>query len=102
MDCSLPGSSVHGILQVRLLKCIAMSPPGDLPDPGIERASLRSPALAGGFFSTSATWEALYFYSNYGLFEYLLHTRFVLNTGKISSYLVVIPLGGSYNSLELM
>ena len=32
---------------------------GDLPDPGIEHASLVSPALAGGFFTTSATWEAL-------------------------------------------
>ena len=32
--------------------------PGDLPDPGIEPESLRSPALAGGFFITSATWEA--------------------------------------------
>ena len=29
--------------------------PGDLPDPGIEPASLTSPALAGGFFTT---WEA--------------------------------------------
>ena len=29
--------------------------PGDLPDPGIEPASLVSPALAGGFFTTSAT-----------------------------------------------
>ena len=32
--------------------------PGDLPDPGIEPASLMSPALAGGFFTTSAAWEA--------------------------------------------
>ena len=32
--------------------------PGDLPDPGIKPESLRSPALAGGFFITSATWEA--------------------------------------------
>ena len=30
--------------------------PGRLPDPGIETASLVSPALAGGFFTTSATW----------------------------------------------
>ena len=30
-------------------------PPGDLPDPGIELVSLKSPALAGGFFTTSAT-----------------------------------------------
>ena len=29
-------------------------PPGDLPDPGIEPVSLQSPALAGGFFTTSA------------------------------------------------
>ena len=29
-------------------------PPGDLPDPGIELASLTSPALAGEFFITSA------------------------------------------------
>ena len=33
--------------------------PGALPDPGIEPAPLRSPVLAGGFFSTSTTWEAL-------------------------------------------
>ena len=33
-------------------------PPGDLPDPGIEPTSLLSPALAGMFFTTSATWEA--------------------------------------------
>ena len=30
-------------------------PPGDLPDPGIEPASLISPTLAGEFFTTSAT-----------------------------------------------
>ena len=33
-------------------------PPGALPDSGIELMSLISPALAGGFFTTSATWEA--------------------------------------------
>ena len=33
--------------------------PGDLPDPGIEPACLTSPTLTGGFFTTSATWEAL-------------------------------------------
>ena len=33
--------------------------PGDLPHPGIEPTSLGSPALAGGFFTISATWEAL-------------------------------------------
>ena len=33
----------------------------DLPDPGIEPTFLTSPALAGGFFAASATWEALSF-----------------------------------------
>ena len=34
-------------------------PPGDLPNPGIGPTSLRSPALAGKFFTTNATWKAL-------------------------------------------
>ena len=33
-------------------------PPGDLPDSGTEPESLMSPALAGRFFTTNATWEA--------------------------------------------
>ena len=33
-------------------------PPRDLPDPGIEPLSLKTIALAGGLFTTSATWEA--------------------------------------------
>ena len=38
-------------------------PPGDLPDPGIKPTSLTSPALAGGSFTTSTTWEAhIYLY----------------------------------------
>ena len=55
MDCNPPGSSVHGILQARILEWVAIPPPGDLPDPGIEPTSLTSPALAGRFFTTNAT-----------------------------------------------
>ena len=36
MDCSLPGSSVHWILQARTLEGCHTLPPGDLPDPRIE------------------------------------------------------------------
>ena len=32
--------------------------PGDLPNPGIEPMSLMSPALVGGVFISSTTWEA--------------------------------------------
>ena len=35
--------------------------PGDLPDLEIEPTSLKSPALADGFFTTSASWEALFY-----------------------------------------
>ena len=35
------------------------APPGDLLNPGIKPTSLMSPALAGGCFTTNATWEAL-------------------------------------------
>ena len=33
------------------------SPPGGLPNPGVEPKSLMSPTLAGRFFTTSTTWE---------------------------------------------
>ena len=58
MDCSPPGSSVHGILQQEYWSELSSPPPGDLPDPGIEPTSLMSPALAGRFFTTSVIWEA--------------------------------------------
>ena len=44
MDCNSPGSSVHGISQIRILEWIATPSPGDLPDPGIEPGS---PELEG-------------------------------------------------------
>ena len=59
MGHSRQGSSVWGILQARILERVAMPSSRDLPDPGIEPASLRSPALAGRFFTTSTTWEAV-------------------------------------------
>ena len=43
MDCRLPGSSVHGIFQARILN--PCPPPGDFPDPGIKPMSSASPAL---------------------------------------------------------
>ena len=58
MDCSSPGSSDRGIFQARILERV-LPTPGDLPDPKSEPMSFAFPALAGGFFTTSATWEAL-------------------------------------------
>ena len=39
MDCSLPGSSVRGILQAGILEWVAIPSPGDLSHPGIEPGS---------------------------------------------------------------
>ena len=61
----------HGWLPIRLLCPWGFSrqeywsgfpflPPGDLPDPGTEPASLMSPALVGMFFTTSVTWDTPY------------------------------------------
>ena len=36
LDCSPPGSSVHGIFQARILEWVAIPSPGDLPYPGIK------------------------------------------------------------------
>ena len=49
IDCSLPGSSVHGNFQARILEWVAISYSRYLPDPGIEAMS---PPLAGRFFAT--------------------------------------------------
>ena len=58
-DCSPPGSSLHGILQARLLEWVAiLSSRGSSQPLGIEPTFLTSPALAGGFFTTSTAWEA--------------------------------------------
>ena len=50
--------------------------PGDLPNPGIEPASLVSPALAGRFFTASATWESLFSLYMHQLF----YLKFFLTT----------------------
>ena len=50
VDCSSPGSSVHGTFQVKILRQVA---PGDLPNPGIQPVSPVFPALAGGLFTTA-------------------------------------------------
>ena len=42
MDCSPPGSSVHGIFQEEYWSGLLFPPPGDLPNLGLEHVSLAS------------------------------------------------------------
>ena len=53
MNCSLPGSSVDGISQARILEWVAFLSSGDLPDPGIEPASLHLVSCIAGGCSTA-------------------------------------------------
>ena len=50
MDCSLPGSSVHGNSQARILEWVAIAFSRGSSDPGTKPESPVSPALAGSFF----------------------------------------------------
>ena len=50
INCSQPGSSVHGILQAKIWNGLPCPSPEELTDPGIESVSLRSPALAGRLY----------------------------------------------------
>ena len=61
MDCSPPGSPVHGILRARILEWVAMPSFRGSSCLRDRTVSLTSPALAGGFFTT-ATWEAPIFW----------------------------------------
>ena len=58
MDDSWPGSSDHGILQARILEWVAISSSSGSSWPGNWTHASYSLALAGGFFTTSTTWEA--------------------------------------------
>ena len=58
MNGGPPGSSVHGILQARIVELVAISYSRDLSNPETKSVSLvspASPALAGGCFTTEPT-----------------------------------------------
>ena len=58
MDCSHKAPLSIGFPRQEYWNGLPCLPPGDLPDPGIKPTSLKSPVLAGGFFTTSTTCEA--------------------------------------------
>ena len=55
MDCSEPGSSVHGISWQEYWSELSFPTPGNLSDLGMEPKSLASPALIGRFFTNADT-----------------------------------------------
>ena len=106
MDYSLPGSSLHGIFQARTLEWIAM-PFSRGSSWSTEQTSisyLTSLALAGGFFTTSATWEtpgrrATSFLNNHN--DFSVESQLLLRT-SLSEYILQCEVSDSirtWNSL---
>ena len=88
MDYSPPGFSVHGILQARILKWIAVPSSRGSSWHRIKPRPLMSPASAGGFFTTSATWEDFTDCNNlYQSLSFLLNQK----TVSIRGVLVLSP-----------
>ena len=61
MDCSLPGSFIHGISRQEYWSGLPFPSPGDLPNPGIE---LRSPALQADTLPSEPPGKPIYNYWN--------------------------------------
>ena len=78
LDCSLPGSSVHGIFQAKILEWVAISSSRDLPDPGIESMSPMSSALLADYLSTEPLGKPCIFTA--GLIWELVYTCKALRT----------------------
>ena len=59
MNCSPQAPLSMGFSRQEYWSGLPFPPPGDLPYPGIKPVSLTFSALAGGFFTTSTTWEPM-------------------------------------------
>ena len=82
MAGSPPGSSVHGIFKARILEWVAISFPGDHPNPGMELMSL---ALAGRFFTTEPSGKARYSTKPYHYWKKKKKNESVSNTITLGS-----------------
>ena len=94
LDCSPPGSSVHGTLQVRVLEWAAVSSSGIFPAQG-SNLHLLPLTLAGGFFTTSAACELLW----NGCLA-LLHSH-LISTRQVSQELVHVRHADCLQTISL-
>ena len=59
LSCDQSKGNSRGFSRQGYWSGLPYASPGHLPNPRIEPTALTSPALAGGFFITSTTWEAI-------------------------------------------
>ena len=64
MDCSLPGSSVHGIFQARILERVAISSSRGSPGPRDQTQVCCISYIAGGFFTAEPSGKPYFVYSS--------------------------------------
>ena len=91
-DCSPPGSSVHGIVQARTLGGgggLPFPSPGDLSKDQTRFPQVSCTALAGGFLTTSTSWEALTMDGLQG--NYSVSTEPAANRGDSPSETLIPP-----------
>ena len=95
--CVTPWTVVHqapvslGFSRPKHWSGLPCPPPGDLPNTGIEPASLTSLALTGGFFTTSTTWEL---HTQHG--KNNNHTGIVTRMFKTLAWKTTAPLEPGY------
>ena len=77
LGCNLPGFSVHGISQARILEWVLFPSPGDVPDLGIEP---RCPELQADSLPLNhlGSWESCYVHLNQ------MHTTLTQNTSPLN------------------
>ena len=83
MDRSPPGSLSMGFSRQEYWSGLPFPPPGDPPNPEIEPMSLKSLSLAGGFFTSNATWEACL--TDWPCFLFLIEAQLIYNVVFISA-----------------
>ena len=77
MDCNLPGSSVHGIFQARVLERVAISYSRDLPSSGNKPVSPAPPILAARFFTTVPPGRPRHLFRHSEFIAYIIFTTAV-------------------------
>ena len=97
MDYSPPGSSVHGIVQARILECVAISSSRGCFLSRDQTLVSMSPALAGGFFTT--TYYILYMCTQLNIiFGKFLNNGMVVSICVMSQTNNLVPVSVQFSS----
>ena len=105
MDCSCQAPLSMGFSRQEYWSRLPYPSPGYLPNPGIEPESFMSPTLAGGFFTTSATWEAqifLFFFGCATIVCGILVPQPSIESRSIAVKIQLLTTGPPGDSLELI